>query len=116
VVITPQREVFSKDMRNKLKLDFDLLSDRGNEAASRFGLTFALPSDLRGVYQKFGIDLPRFNGDDSWTLPMPARFVIDRRGGIRSAAADPDYTRRPEPDETVAALRGLASSERAAEV
>ena len=38
---------------------------------------------------------------------MPARFVIDRRGIIRSVDADPDYTRRPEPARTVETLRQL---------
>lgn len=109
VVITPQLEQFSKDMRKKLKLDFDILSDRGNQTASQFGLTFVLPEELQGVYRKFGIDLARFDGDDSWALPMPARFIIDRQGTIRSVAADPDYTIRPEPDETVEILRKLAS-------
>ena len=36
-------------------------------------LVFTLPEDLRGVYRAFGIDLPLLNGDDSWTLPLPAR-------------------------------------------
>ena len=40
-------------------------------------------------------------------LPMPARFAIDRDGVIRWAEADPDYTTRPEPEDTVAALRAL---------
>ena len=38
---------------------------------------------------------------------MPARFVIDRRGIIRSTESDPDYTTRPEPEDTLAALRAL---------
>jgi hypothetical protein len=38
---------------------------------------------------------------------MPARFVIDGAGIIRSVDADPDYTRRPEPSRTVEILRGL---------
>jgi hypothetical protein len=54
-----------------------------------------------------GIDLAKTNGDDSWTLPMPARHVIDRDGVIRDAQVDPDYTRRPEPSETLAVLRAL---------
>ncbi len=64
-----------------------------------------LPDDLRQIYLKFGIDLPQANEDDSWMLPMPARFVIDRSGMIRSAEADPDYTRRPEPAHTVEVLK-----------
>ena len=85
-----------------------MLSDRGNEAASRFGLVFTLPEDLREVYGSFGIDLERFNGDDSWTLPMPARFVVDTGGVVRHADADPDYTVRPEPVELTGLIKGLS--------
>jgi peroxiredoxin len=70
---------------------------------------FRLPADLEEIYRRFGIDLTKANGDDSWTLPMPARYVIDRTGIIRSADVDPDYTRRTEPSETVAVLRSLAA-------
>jgi peroxiredoxin len=38
---------------------------------------------------------------------MPARFIIDRHGIIRYAESDPDYTTRPEPEHTLAALRAL---------
>jgi peroxiredoxin len=75
--------------------------------ASKFGLTFALPHYLRALYATFPLDLAEYNGDTSWTLPMPARFVIDRQGVIRAAESDPDYTTRPEPEETLAALRVL---------
>jgi hypothetical protein len=35
--------------------------------------------------------------------------VIDRDGIIQAVDADPDYTRRPEPSQTVAILRRLAA-------
>ena len=38
---------------------------------------------------------------------MPARFIIDEQGIIRYAESDPDYTTRPEPEDTLAALRAL---------
>lgn len=101
-------------MQQKLKLSFDILSDRGNQVASQFGLTFALPEDLKDLYQKFGIDLAKFDGDNSWTLPMPARFILDRQSVIRSAAVDPDYTIRPEPEDTVRELQELAPAARTA--
>jgi peroxiredoxin len=72
-------------------------------------LTFKLPEDLHQVYGKFGIDLKKYNGDESWTLPMPARFVINSSGTVRAADVDPDYTVRPEPAETVRVLEGLRS-------
>jgi peroxiredoxin len=84
-----------------------VLRDFGNRVAETYGLVFTLPDDLRALYQKFGIDLARGNGDGTWRLPMPARFVIDRQGIVRAADADPDYTRRPEPAATVEALRRL---------
>ena len=89
-------------------LSFELLRDFSNHVAETYGLVFTLPDDLRAIYTKFGIDLARGNGDGTWRLPVPARFVIDRTGIIRSANADPDYTRRPEPADTVAALKALA--------
>jgi peroxiredoxin len=88
-------------------LPFTLLRDRGNSVARAYGLAYALPEDLKQVYTKFGIDLTKANGDDSWTLPIPARFVIDRQGAIRQADADPDYTRRSEPARTLEVLRSL---------
>jgi len=39
---------------------------------------------------------------------MPARYIVDTDGTVRYARVGADYTRRPEPDETVSALRELA--------
>ncbi len=78
--------------------------------ASAFKLTFELPDDLKNVYRSFKIDLPAYNGDDSWTLPMPARYVIDPGGQIRTADVNADYTHRPEPEETVVAVRAIGQA------
>jgi peroxiredoxin len=107
VAISPQRQAYLKQMAEKNHLEFDLLTDAGNVVAKQFGLVFALPADLRELYSSFGVDLARFNGDDSWTLPMPGRFVIDQQGIIRKADVDPDYTVRPDPSETIEALKNL---------
>ena len=96
-------------MITKQALGFDILRYAGNSYAASLGLRFRLPDELIPVYRGFGIDLPDCNGEDSWTLPMPARFVIDRGGVIRAVDADPDYTVRPEPEETLAKVRALAS-------
>jgi len=106
-VLSPQIQRTTRESDDQPPLPFTLLHDRGNQVATRYGLTFALPDDLRQLYRKFGIDLAKANGDDSWTLPMPARFVIDRMGTIRAVDVDPDYTRRPEPAKTVEVLRAL---------
>lgn len=94
-------------MVKKNALTFPMLLDSGNRVAKSFQLSFALPAELRTVYRELGIDLERFNGDASWTLPMPASYLIDQIGTIRYAAVNPDYTVRPEPEEVLAVLRKL---------
>ena len=107
VVISPQIQRTAREPDTQAPLALEHLHDRGNEVARRYGLAFSLPEDLRGVYRSFGLDLATAHGDDTWTLPMPARFVIDRKGVIRSADVDPDYTVRTEPSETLSVLRSL---------
>ncbi len=107
VAISPQLPEHSRELIERRHLTFEILSDRGNDVAARFGLRFGLPDYLQRIYRTFPLDLAAFNGDASWTLPMPGRFVIDREGVIRSAEFDPDYTTRPEPAETIDALRRL---------
>jgi peroxiredoxin len=107
VAISPQLPEHNRELARSRALGFPILTDHGNAIASKFGLTFALPEYLRALYATFPLDLAKYNGDDSWTLPMPARFVIDGTGIIRSAESDPDYTTRPEPEDTLTALRAL---------
>jgi peroxiredoxin len=59
------------------------------------------------VYEGFGIRLDEYNGDTSWTLPMPTRLIIDRDGIIRDAEVNPDYTVRPDPEDTIEALEKI---------
>ena len=107
LMISPQIEEHNQSLMRDKNLSFELVSDPGNRVAGQFGLVFQLPDDLKQLYLKFGIDLEKANNDDSWTLPVPARFIIDQDGIIRYAQADPDYTVRPDPQHTVEALKSL---------
>lgn len=109
VAVSPQLQKYSKQVVKKHGLSFPVLADPDNRVASQFGLTFTLPDYLQKIYQGFGIDLPRFNGNDKWQLPIPGRFIIGRDGLIKDAEVHPDYTRRPEPKETVKILKRLHS-------
>ena len=108
VAISPQLPEHNWELSRIRQLTFEILTDRGNEVAAKFGLRFTLPEYLRQVYRTFPLDLERFNGDASWTLPIPARFLIDPQGIIRAAESDPDYTTRPEPEDTLGAVRARA--------
>jgi peroxiredoxin len=109
VALSPQREPFLRQLVKKHGLAFDVLHDARNEVAGRFGLRFELSESLKELYLGFGIDLERINGDDSWTLPIPGRFVIDQNSTIRAADVDPDYSVRPEPSETIEVLMTLTN-------
>ena len=109
MAISPQLPQYSRELIQRRSLTFEILSDPGNKVATQFGLRWELPEYLRDIYRGFPVDIPKFNGDDSWVLPIPARFVIDKRGIVRAAQSDPDYTTRPEPEETLEALRRLPS-------
>ena len=94
-------------MIEKHGIAFDMLSDPGNAYAAELGIRFEVTSEVQEIYGAFGIDLPKVNGDDSWTLPIPARLVVDSGGIVRAADIDVDYTRRPEPDKTLADVKAL---------
>lgn len=83
--------------------EIPILSDACNEVAGAFGPRFTLPDDLIELYRNLDNNLPVINGEPSWTLPMPARFVIGQDGIIRYTEVNPDYTQRPEPAELIPA-------------
>lgn len=109
MAVSPQLVKYNKAMKEMKHLPFDILSDPGNQLAARFGIKYKMPDDLIDVYKQFNLKVDEHNGDDSWTLPMPARLIIDREGIIRYAEINPDYTERPEPEDTLAALIKIAS-------
>ena len=106
VAVSPQTVKQAFFMHDQHKLRFPLLSDADNQVARKFGLSYRVPAAQEAVYRKAFVNLPFTNGDDSWELPIPATYIVDREGTIRYASANEDYTERPEPDDLVRALRG----------
>ncbi|MCW2244305.1 peroxiredoxin-like family protein [Azospirillum canadense] len=110
VAISPQTAPNSRKSVRQNALAFPILSDPRNDVAAAFGLRFQLPDYLIELYKGLKNELPAFNGDPSWTLPMPARFVIGQDGTILYAEVNPDYTRRPEPEDMLPALRSAKAA------
>jgi peroxiredoxin len=50
-------------------------------------------------------DLPEYQGNNSWMLPIPATFVVGQDGLIKARFVDPDYRKRMAIDDLLAALR-----------
>ena len=108
VVFSPETHETTATFIKKLNLTFPIVRDEEQGIARAYGLVFDVPEAVSTIYAGFGIDVPKFTGRDVWQLPMPARYVIDKAGIIQAADVDPDYTQRPEPEETMAVLRRLA--------
>jgi peroxiredoxin len=108
LAISPQTRSNSRRSQRDNNVTFPILSDSGNEVAARFGLRFTLPDYLIKLYRDtFKNDLARINGDPTWSLPMPARYVIGTDGVIAYAEVNPDYTHRPDPEELLPVLSAL---------
>ena len=107
VALTPIKPEHSAGLVEKHRLNFPLLSDPGNDYAAKLGIRFEVPPQVVEIYKGFGLDLPGANGDDSWTLPIPCRIVVDKTGIVRVADIDVDYTRRPEPQKTLEDVKAL---------
>lgn len=107
VAISPQTPDESLSTAEKNELAFAVLSDIGSATAKSYGVAFDLAEELRPIYTQFGHALPDKNGDDSWLLPIPATYVVDRHGSIALAFIDVDYRNRLEPKEILAVLQVL---------
>ena len=107
VAISPQTAPNSRKSQRNNKLEFPILCDERSEVAASFGLRFSLPDYLIDLYKSFKNDLPTFNNDPAWVLPMPARYVVGMDGVIAYAEVNPDYTQRPDPSELLPVLDRL---------
>lgn len=104
--VSPQTAQQSFFMRDQHRLRFPLLSDAGNKVARQFGLTYRVSDEQKTIYRNAFVNLPFVNGnnDDSWELPIPATYIIDRDGTVLYVSASEDYTDRPEPEDILKVL------------
>jgi peroxiredoxin len=104
VAISPQTPANSRKAVRENRLKFPVLSDVDGETSAAFGLRFSLPDYLVALYRRLGNDLPAFNNDPSWSLPMPARYVIRYDGIVLYSEVHPDHTFRSDPGDMCAVL------------
>jgi len=110
VGMAPETPDNAMETAERHRIHIEILSDAGNLVAERLGLVFELPEVLRPIYQKLGIDVPAYNGDDSFKLPVPATFIVGQDGIVLHAFVNADYTKRLEPSEIVSFLESFAAA------
>ncbi|OSJ33786.1 alkyl hydroperoxide reductase [Bradyrhizobium japonicum] len=109
VVVTPETRDFPRQLKRSLGLDLKVLSDVDYGVAISYGVLFKVPDEIKAHYSGRGFDFGARHGSPEWMLPIPATYVIDAQGRIRSAFVEPDFTIREEPAEILASLRQVAS-------
>jgi len=105
VAIVPDRQQFAAEMRQESNVKFPILSDMDNGYAMSLNLAIWVGSEMEEFMIRIGRTLPRYQGNDSWMLPIPATFVVGRDGRIVARFVDPDYRKRMAIDELIAALK-----------
>lgn len=107
IAVTPETPDNALTTAEKNDLAFTVLSDQQGHLADALGIRFELSDAVKAYFVKAGHDLPARNGDDHWSLPMPATYVVEKGGCIALAFIDPDYRTRLEPSDAIAALVAL---------
>jgi len=110
VSLSMQTPVNSRKSKRENDVHFPILTDERGVVAAQFGVYYSLSPRWVELNKKLGNDLTVINGDDSWSLPMPARFVIGQDRVIAYSEVNPDFTKRPDPSELFPILDRLARS------
>ncbi|CAL76273.1 conserved hypothetical protein [Bradyrhizobium sp. ORS 278] len=106
VAITPELQSFAQRFKAETGADFPVLSDLDNGYALSLNLAIWLGSDIRELLAHQ--DFAAFHGNQGGLLPIPAVFVVGRDGLVKARYIDPDFRRRMEIDDLVAALAQAA--------
>jgi peroxiredoxin len=104
VAIMPDRQQFVSELKAAARVPFPILTDMDNGYALSLNLAIWLGAEMQRMLGDRR-DLPSFQGNDSWTLPIPATFVVGTDGVIKARFVDPDYRKRMGIDDLVAALK-----------
>ncbi len=105
IAISPQLPEKSAEIRTQNGLDYPILFDKGNKVANQFGIAFSLAEPLRPIHKAFNMDIPAHNGDESFGLPIPATYVVNKNNEVVFASVNPNWMERAETNEYLAMLK-----------
>jgi peroxiredoxin len=105
VVVMPERQEFAEKFQSEANAPFPILTDLDNGYAMSLNLAIWLGPDFIQLISNSGRDVAKFQGNDAWMVPIPATFVIGRDGNVVGRFIDPDFRKRMELDDLLAAFR-----------
>lgn len=104
VAVTPERQQYTLKQKTEARAGFKVLSDVGNGYALSLNLAIWMGAEMQSILSAYGRDLSTYQGTANWFVPIPATFIVARDGIITARFVDPDYSRRMDADDLVAAL------------
>ena len=105
MAIMPDRQKFAAEFKREAGSPFPVLTDMDNGYALSLNLAVWLGPDLERLLSSYGRSLPDCQGNESWTLPIPATFIVAPNGTIHARFVDPDFRRRMAVEELIDALK-----------
>ncbi len=105
VAIMPDRKQFAEELKTESKARFPILTDVDNGYALCLNLVIWVGAEMAQMISSLGRDIPKYQGNASWMLPIPATFVVGRDGKVKARFVDPDYRKRMAIESMIAALR-----------
>ena len=108
VAIMPELQQFAAEFRAESNAKLPVLTDLDNGYALSLNLLIWVGAEMEKALAERARDLPKYQGNAAWMLPIPATFVVGRDGLIRARFVDPDYRKRMDIDDMLGALRVAA--------
>lgn len=110
VAITPDKQPFTRTLKEEARAPFPFLTDLDNGYALSLNLAIWVGEEMEKMIGDAGWALPRYQGSPGWMLPVPATFVVGQDGIVKARFVDPDYRRRMAVEDILKALRADLSA------
>ncbi len=111
VAISAERRPFTAALKNEAGAAFPFLTDVGNGYSLSLNLAIWVDHKMSTMIAGAGWDIPAYQGDATWILPIPAVFLLDTNGIVRARHVDPDYRKRMEISDLLDAVREVLNSQ-----
>ena len=89
VAIMPDRQQFVEKFKTESQARFPILTDMDNGYALSLNLVIWIGAEMERLIAAAGRDIPNYQGNTSWMLPIPATFVVGADGRIKMRFVDP---------------------------
>lgn len=104
ILITPETARFNRALKQDAQATYPILTDLDSGYALELQLAIQINDEKRIAMTAAGWDVSLYQDNNNWTLPIPATFIVGEDGRIKARFVDPDYRKRMDIDELVAAV------------